>query len=368
MRQLGQLAAATQVNANEVICHSYISDVLFHSRRSLVSQLPSPPVTAPTSSRGFDASDAVPVNIAQSFECIRVAVGSMAAAHKTLADLLLKESCPALASFVSEVSKDDTKSEVVAAAAVCYKSCKQSLSDLQKVKQKYPQAPDRPIDTASLHAALAPASIADGNSAISSHTSGGPRDQAVAITCVRPVASAAASAAKDIESLFKSLDAIHFIQSNSIARISKILAKVFDASRTFCAPSTSCHSPPTAPASSHAASASSPHPANLPLSLVFKQPKSVARFEFGALVVHFLLMFSPVFVWFAARPYYCFAQICTAIPQRRETFEMQSLRCASLACCSCSFIHLPFWLLNPPPSPPSRPIGWPTARRTPRCS
>ena len=294
MRQLGQLAAAAQVNANQLIGQSFISYVLFHSRRSLVSQLPSPPVTAPSSSRGFDASDAVPVNIAQSFECIRVAVGSMAAAHKTLADLLLKESCPALASFVSEVSKDDTKSEVVAAAAVCYKSCKQSLSDLQKVKQKYPQAPDRPIDTASSHAALAPASIADGNSAISSHTSGGSRDQ-VAITCVRPVASAAASAAKDIDSLFKSLDAIHFIQSNSIARISKILSKVFDASRTFCAPSTSCHSPPTATASSHAASVSSPYPASLPLSLVFKQPKSVARFQLGALVVHFSLMFSPVF-------------------------------------------------------------------------
>jgi hypothetical protein len=196
----------------------------------------------------------------------------MAMAHNTLADLLLKESCPALASFVSEVSKDDTKSEVVAAAAVCYKSCKQSLSDLQKVKQKYPQAPDRPIDSTSSHT--------DGIAA------GSPSDH-VAVTCVRPVASAAASAAKDIDSLFKSLDAIHFIQSNSITRVSKILAKVFDASRTFCAPSTSCHSPPTAPASSSAASVAPPHPARLPLSLVMKQPKSVARSEFSALVDHF---------------------------------------------------------------------------------
>lgn len=272
MRQLGQLAAAAQVYSNQFnrLHQCVYLDLFFHSRRSLVSQLPSQPATGPACSRGFSASDAVPVNIAQSFECIRVAVGSLAMAHNTLADLLLKESCPALASFVSEVSKDDTKSEVVAAAAVCYKSCKQSLSDLQKVKQKYPQAPDRPIDTASSHT--------------DAHAAGG--SDYVAVTCVRPVASAAASAAKDIDSLFKSLDAIHFIQSTSITRVSKILAKVFDASRTFCAPSTSCHSPP-APASSSATSVAAPYPAGLPLSLVFKQPKSVARSEFSALVDSF---------------------------------------------------------------------------------
>jgi hypothetical protein len=221
----------------------------------------------------------------------------MASAQRVLADMLLKETCPSLAAFLAAGDKDGTTSEVLAAAAAGYKTCKQSLSALQTVKAKYPQAPSSPSSTRSPHRACesqgaqsrdAPPLAPPGSSlslhrhrtaVASSHATavdGG--GEGVSITCVRPVASAAAAASKDIESFFKCLDAIHFVQSDSNARISKSLSAVYDASRVICAP------PPSLPTSSIQHHPSASHArgltditATLPHKLAFKQPKSVER-------------------------------------------------------------------------------------------
>jgi hypothetical protein len=125
----------------------------------------------------------------------------MASAQKTLADMLLKETCPSLAAFVNEGLKDGTTSEVAAAAAAGYKTCKQSLVALQNVKLKYPQATLHPP---SLSSSTSSSSHSTLSSTITSDQPIAPStDTGVVITCVRPVAAAAATAVSDLDSFLK---------------------------------------------------------------------------------------------------------------------------------------------------------------------
>jgi hypothetical protein len=223
----------------------------------------------------------------------------MASAQRVLADMLLKETCPSLAAFLAAGDKDDTTSEVLAAAAAGYKTCKHSLSALQTVKAKYPQAPSSPSLTRSPHHAcesngapsrdVLPLQLPGSLMSLHKHRTTGAFSRAtgavddgegVSITFVRPVASAAASASKDIESFFKCLDAIHFVQSDSNARISKSLGAVYAATRMICAPPSTASTLPSC--MQHHASASHPRCstdviASLPHKLAFKQPRSVER-------------------------------------------------------------------------------------------
>ena len=270
--------------------------MLRFSRRLLVSPAPPTPAPRAPTAAAADAEAAVcHVNLGQAFEQIRAAAACTASAQKALAQLLLTSTCPALASMLSDASKDETKCEVAAAAAAGYKACKQSLGALQSAKLKYPHACARAIDgfpsaSASTPLAVGAAAAASlhpnrGPASASSSAIGVEMNEEVAISFVRPVAAAASSAAKDIEALQKSLDAIHFIQCNSNTRISSVLDAAYTAARALCPPSATT-SPP-----SHAIEPRSqavqmsplpPHPASsaaasLPSKLIFKQPRAVPR-------------------------------------------------------------------------------------------
>jgi hypothetical protein len=228
-----------------------------------------------------------PVNIGEAFEIVRGILGRTAAAQTALAELMLKQLCPALA---LEQSVHQTTTEVVASAAQSYKACKRSLSALQSIKRKFPDASSEAVDSlqSSFHDGDLPASHPPGagSSEAVAETS-----QRVSITCNRPVAAAAAAAARDIDAFLKNLDAIHFIHCNSNARISKVVQSAHAAMREL-------NAPPAAPASlSNTLSSSCSSPAcqdQMPLNyaksdslnlgqssaqpmLIFKPPRAVPK-------------------------------------------------------------------------------------------
>lgn len=196
----------------------------------------------------------------------------MSVAQRTLADLLLKETCQSLASMISDSTKDITKSQVVQEARDGYNTCKKSLSALRMIKLKYPQAlPD------SISVIQSPASLPPSSS--STPANGEELKTEVAVTCVRPVADAAAAAAKDLEALQKSLDAIHFIQCNSNARISSTLDTAYTAALASCVPLSRAHmeAPQLIQTAAVRSNTLLPTAAALPSKLIFKQPSAVTR-------------------------------------------------------------------------------------------